>query len=782
MAPQLQPNPLSSMRVLQGDLGALSPALRDFIEQSARLCQPDSLHICDGSEEESRRVLALLEEQGMIKKLTQYENCWLARTDPRDVARVESKTVIVTEEQRDTVPTPTSGTSQLGRWMSEEEFEKAKNLRFPGCMKGRTMYVIPYSMGPVGSPLSKIGVQLTDSPYVVASMRVMTRMGSAVLETLGSEDFVRCLHSVGCPLPLKKSLVNNWPCNPELTLVAHIPDKRQIISFGSGYGGNSLLGKKCFALRIASRIAKEEGWLAEHMLILGITNPEGRKKYIAAAFPSACGKTNLAMMNPSLPGWKVECVGDDIAWMKFDEEGNLRAINPENGFFGVAPGTSVKTNPNAMKTIMKNTIFTNVAETSDGGVCWEGIDEPLPEGVSVTSWKNQPWSPESESLVNNWPCNPELTLVAHIPDKRQIISFGSGYGGNSLLGKKCFALRIASRIAKEEGWLAEHMLILGITNPEGRKKYIAAAFPSACGKTNLAMMNPSLPGWKVECVGDDIAWMKFDEEGNLRAINPENGFFGVAPGTSVKTNPNAMKTIMKNTIFTNVAETSDGGVCWEGIDEPLSEGVSVTSWKNQPWSPESEEPCAHPNSRFCTPASQCPIIDPEWESPEGVPIEAIIFGGRRPQGKAIMHDPFAMRPFFGYNFGKYLAHWLSMEHRPQARLPKVFHINWFRKDEQGRFLWPGFGENVRVLEWMFKRVDGEAGVFPSAIGYLPTEGALNVQGLGSINLKELFSISRDFWEQEAREIRRYFEEQVNDDLPFEIEVQLRHLEQRIQQL
>uniref|UniRef100_A0A0C4FWC1 Phosphoenolpyruvate carboxykinase, cytosolic [GTP] n=1 Tax=Acipenser baerii TaxID=27689 RepID=A0A0C4FWC1_ACIBE len=622
MAPQLQPNPLSSMRVLQGDLGALSPALRDFIEQSARLCQPDSLHICDGSEEESRRVLALLEEQGMIKKLTKYENCWLARTDPRDVARVESKTVIVTEEQRDTVPTPTSGTSQLGRWMSEEEFEKAKNLRFPGCMKGRTMYVIPYSMGPVGSPLSKIGVQLTDSPYVVASMRVMTRMGSAVLETLGSEDFVRCLHSVGCPLPLKKSLVNNWPCNPELTLVAHIPDKRQIISFGSGYGGNSLLGKKCFALRIASRIAKEEGWLAEHMLILGITNPEGRKKYIAAAFPSACGKTNLAMMNPSLPGWKVECVGDDIAWMKFDEEGNLRAINPENGFFGVAPGTSVKTNPNAMKTIMKNTIFTNVAETSDGGVCWEGIDEPLPEGVSVTSWKNQPWSPESE------------------------------------------------------------------------------------------------------------------------------------------------------------------------------------------------EPCAHPNSRFCTPASQCPIIDPEWESPEGVPIEAIIFGGRRPQGvplvyeafdwqhgvfvgaamrseataaaehkgKAIMHDPFAMRPFFGYNFGKYLAHWLSMEHRPQARLPKVFHINWFRKDEQGRFLWPGFGENVRVLEWMFKRVDGEAGVFPSAIGYLPTEGALNVQGLGSINLKELFSISRDFWEQEAREIRRYFEEQVNDDLPFEIEVQLRHLEQRIQQL
>ncbi|XP_008948436.1 PREDICTED: phosphoenolpyruvate carboxykinase, cytosolic [GTP] isoform X2 [Merops nubicus] len=561
-------------------------------------------------------------EQGMIKKLKKYENCWLALTDPRDVARIESKTVIITQEQRDTIPIPKTGTSQLGRWMSEEDFEKAFNTRFPGCMQGRTMYVIPFSMGPIGSPLSKIGIELTDSPYVVASMRIMTRMGTAALEALSNREFVKCLHSVGCPLPLKEPLINNWPCNPELTLIAHLPERREIISFGSGYGGNSLLGKKCFALRIASRIAKEEGWLAEHMLILGITNPEGEKKYFAAAFPSACGKTNLAMMNPSLPGWKIECVGDDIAWMKFDEQGNLRAINPENGFFGVAPGTSVKTNPNAIKTMFKNTIFTNVAETSDGGVYWEGIDEPLPPGVTLTSWKNKDWT-------------------------------------------------------------------------------------------------------------------------------PDNG-----------------------------------------------------------------EPCAHPNSRFCTPASQCPIMDPAWESPEGVPIEGIIFGGRRPagvplvyeafnwqhgvfigaamrseataaaehKGKVIMHDPFAMRPFFGYNFGKYLAHWLSMAHRPAAKLPRIFHVNWFRKDSQGKFLWPGYGENSRVLEWMFNRIKGKASAKPTAIGYIPADTALNLKGLEDVSLTELFDISKEFWEKEAEEIKQYFEVQVNADLPYEIEREMLALEMRIKQL
>ncbi|XP_015335411.1 phosphoenolpyruvate carboxykinase, cytosolic [GTP] isoform X1 [Marmota marmota marmota] len=622
MPPQLHNGLDFSAKVVQGNLDSLPQAVREFVESSAKLCQPEHIHICDGSEEENGRLLGRMQEEGIIRKLSKYDNCWLALTDPRDVARIESKTVIITQEQRDTVPIPKTGLSQLGRWMSEEDFEKAFNARFPGCMKGRTMYVIPFSMGPLGSPLAKIGIQLTDSPYVVASMRIMTRMGTPVLEALGDGEFIKCLHSVGCPLPLKKPLVNNWACNPE------------------------------------------------------------------------------------------------------------------------------------------------------------------------------------------------LTLIAHLPDRREIVSFGSGYGGNSLLGKKCFALRIASRLAKEEGWLAEHMLILGITNPAGEKKYLAAAFPSACGKTNLAMMNPSLPGWKIECVGDDIAWMKFDNQGNLRAINPENGFFGVAPGTSVKTNPNAIKTIQKNTIFTNVAETSDGGVYWEGIDEPLAAGVTITSWKNKPWSPQDGEPCAHPNSRFCTPAGQCPIIDAAWESPEGVPIEGIIFGGRRPagvplvyealswqhgvlvgaamrseataaaehKGKVIMHDPFAMRPFFGYNFGKYLAHWLSMAQRPAAKLPKIFHVNWFRKNKEGKFLWPGFGENSRVLEWMFNRINGEDSTQLTPIGYIPKKDALNLQGLGDIDLEELFDISKEFWEKEVEDIERYLEDQVNADLPYEIIRQVLALKQRISQM
>ncbi|KAG8131685.1 hypothetical protein E2320_009596, partial [Naja naja] len=567
MPPQVQTRMNATPKVIQGDLKSLVPNVRKFIESNAKLCQPKAIHICDGSEDENKKILELMVEQGMIKKLRKYENCWLACTDPRDVARIESKTVIVTPEQRDTIPIPQSG----------------------------------------------FGIELTDSPYVVASMKIMTRMGASVLEALGDGEFVKCLHSVGCPLPLK---------------------------------------------------------------------------------------------------------------------------------------------------------------------------------------------------VN-------LTLIAHIPDHREIISFGSGYGGNSLLGKKCFALRIASRIAKEEGWLAEHMLILGITNPKGEKKYFAAAFPSACGKTNLAMMNPSLPGWKVECVGDDIAWMKFDDKGNLRAINPENGFFGVAPGTSVKTNPNAMKTIKTNTIFTNVGETSDGGVYWEGIDQELPPGVTLLSWKKKKWTVENEEPCAHPNSRFCCPASQCPIIDPAWENPEGVPIEGIIFGGRRPEGvplvyealnwqhgvfigatmrseataaaeykgKIIMHDPFAMRPFFGYNFGQYLSHWLSMAHRPTAKLPKIFHVNWFRKDGQGKFLWPGFGENSRVLEWMFNRIQGEDdGAQLTAIGYIPNDTGLNLKGLERVSLQKLCDISKEFWEKEVEEIKKYFAEQVNADLPYEMEREVIALEQRIKQL
>ncbi|XP_013404045.1 phosphoenolpyruvate carboxykinase, cytosolic [GTP]-like [Lingula anatina] len=611
-----------TLSVVQGDISRLPQHVTEYITEKSKICQPSNIHICDGSEEENKKLLDILQKDGMIKPLKKYENCWLACTDPADVARVESKTVISTTNRRDTIPTTAEGVKgQLGQWMSPDDLQRALGERFPGCMKGRTMYVIPFSMGPVGSPLSKIGIQLTDSPYVVASMRIMTRIGTAVIDTLGNADFVKCLHSIGAPLPLTRPLKNNWPCHPEKVLVSHLPDNNEIISYGSGYGGNSLLGKKCFALRLGSIIARDEGWLAEHMLILGITNPAGKKKYIAAAFPSACGKTNLAMMNPTLPGYKIECVGDDIAWMRFDDRGQLRAINPEAGFFGVAPGTSNKTNPNAMATIRKNTIFTNVAETSDGGVWWEDINEDPAEGVTITSWLGQ-----------------------------------------------------------------------------------------------------------------------------------EN------------------------------------------------------------WTKESGKPAAHPNSRFCTPASQCPIIDPNWESSEGVPIEAIIFGGRRPEGvplvyetfswrhgvfvgsamrseataaaehkaKVLMHDPFAMRPFFGYNFGHYLKHWLSMEQKPGVHIPKIYHVNWFRKGQDGKFLWPGFGENTRVLDWIFRRLDGEDCAMETPIGLVPKDNSLNLEGLkDKVDLDALFNIPREFWLDEVEAIRKYYYEQVNDDLPDEIAEELNALHDRV---
>uniref|UniRef100_A0A3Q1K9G9 phosphoenolpyruvate carboxykinase (GTP) n=1 Tax=Anabas testudineus TaxID=64144 RepID=A0A3Q1K9G9_ANATE len=578
---------------------SLPSPVADFVKGAVEECKPAGVHVVTGTPEETANILAGLERDGMVKKLTKYENCWLARTDPKDVARVESKTVIVTKSQRDTIPIPASGVkSQLGNWMSESDWQKAREERFPGCMAGRTMYVIPFSMGPVGSTLSKYGVQVTDSPYVVASMGIMTRMGTPVLKKLAEGvEFVRCQHSVGRPFPLKAPLVNSWPCNPDKVLISHLPDSRQILSFGSGYGGNSLLGKKCFALRIASRIAKDEGWLAEHMLILGITNPQGVKRYVAAAFPSACGKTNLAMMKPTLPGWKVECVGDDIAWMKFDSQGKLRAINPENGFFGVAPGTSDKTNPYAMATIAKNTVFTNVGETSDGGVWWEGLSPP-------------------------------------------------------------------------------------------------------------------------------------------------------------------------------------------------SAGIALTDWHGKTWKHGSSTPCAHPNSRFCAPAGQCPIIDPQWESEQGVPIDAIIFGGRRLikfvlAGKVVMHDPFAMRPFFGYNFGDYLAHWLSMERRKApTHLPKIFHVNWFRKDPStGAFLWPGFGENARVLEWIFKRCGRERedeAAKKSIIGWLPEDGTIDTKGLSSnVDMGALFDVPKPFWQKETKELRAYFTQQVGADLPAQVEAELKALEDRV---
>lgn len=622
-------NNIRGYSVVNGDVARLPLKVKSFIEESASLCQPDKIHICDGSERENMTILKGLQEKGAIIPLPKYENCWLARTNPADVARVESRTFICTEKREEAVCTPKAGVQgALGNWISPKDYDDAIMKRFPGCMKGRTMYVVPFSMGPVGSPLSKIGVEITDSQYVVCSMKIMARMGAAIMDEIANKniDFIKCLHSVG---------------------------------------------------------------------------------------------------------------------------------TPENG----------------------------------------------------------------KIAVPAWPCDPERVIILHKPALNEIVSYGSGYGGNSLLGKKCFALRIGSTIAQREGWLAEHMLILGVTCPNGTKKYIAAAFPSACGKTNLAMMTPSLPGYKVECVGDDIAWMKFDSHGQLRAINPENGFFGVAPGTSYETNPNAMATVVKNTIFTNVAITSDGGVFWEGLEKTLEPGVKITDWMGKPWElGVSKTPAAHPNSRFCAPAAHCPIIDPSWEDPEGVPISAILFGGRRPQGvplvyesfnwehgvfvgsamrsettaaaefkgKCIMNDPFAMRPFFGYNFGNYLKHWLSMEKRCdelEGTMPKIFHINWFRKDESGKFMWPGFGENSRVLDWILNRIDGVECHEETAIGYVPSENSLRLENLSEkINTKGLFSIPKDFWLKEVEEIQTYFDNQVGADLPQEIQGQLNALKARVEKM
>ncbi|KAL4216268.1 Protein kinase C-like 1 [Mactra antiquata] len=606
--------------VLYGNLNDLPEKVKCFIQDKAKQCQPEYIHICDGTEKERDLLLYLLQKDGTIKPLNKYENCWLARTDPDDVARVESKTFICTTNKTDTIPnTKDDVVSTLGNWMSPSDMDCLLESRFPGCMKGRTMFVIPFSMGPIGSKFSKIGIQLTDSAYVVVSMRIMSRIGTSVLESLGNDDFIKCLHSVGKPVTSVQK-ADRWPCNPKQTVIAHYPERHEICSFGSGYGGNSLLGKKCMALRIGSILARKERWFAEHMLIMGIENPAGVKKYFAAAFPSACGKTNLAMMEPSLPGYKVTCVGDDIAWMRFDENGQLRAINPEAGFFGVAPGTSKKTNPNAMKTIEKNTIFTNVASTDDGGFYWQGLDKTNQDNIQITSWMG----------IKNW-------------------QHGSG------------------------------------TDP------------------------------------------------------------------------------------------------------------------------------AHPNSRFCAPANQCPNIDENWESSEGVSIEAIIFGGRRPEGlplvfesfdwthgvflgaslksettaaaeykgKLVVHDPFAMRPFFGYNFGHYLKHWLSFQANRKLNCPKIFHVNWFRKGPEG-FLWPGFGENIRVLDWIFRRVQGEDCHVMSPVGYIPRPGSLNMAGLKQeVDMNALFELPVQFWRAEVDELEHYFNSQVGSDLPDKIKQELNQLKQRI---